>query len=82
MGQAKCTPSYQQNVCTQIPLGLKTDCGICGVCTGIWNFGPSGVRALSVAAGTNVGGHYCWRFFSLFLSKALTFLPERGQLGF
>ena len=29
--------------------------------------GPSGVRALPLAAGINVGGHYKWHFF-LFLS--------------
>ena len=29
----------------------------------LWiNFGPSGVRALPLAAGINVGGHYNWRF--------------------
>jgi hypothetical protein len=28
-------------------------------------FGPSGVRALPLAAGINVGGHYKWHFFSL-----------------
>ena len=27
--------------------------------------GPSGVRALPLAAGRNVGGHYKWHFFSL-----------------
>ena len=26
------------------------------------NFGPSGVRALPLAAGINVGGHYKWHF--------------------
>ena len=26
------------------------------------NFGPSGVRALLLAAGINVGGHYKWHF--------------------
>ena len=39
----------------------------------IWNtsryklgiiIGPSGVRALPVAAGTNEGGHYFWYFFT------------------
>ena len=30
--------------------------------------GPSGVRALPMAAGINVGGHYKWHFF-LFLSS-------------
>jgi hypothetical protein len=28
------------------------------------NFGPSGVRALPLAAGINVGGHYKWYFWS------------------
>ena len=27
-------------------------------------FGPSGVRALPLAAGINVGGHYKWHFWS------------------
>ena len=37
--------------------------------------GPSGVRALTLAAGINVGGHYKWHFF-LFLSLFLSlFLP-------
>ena len=46
--------------------------------------GPSGVRALPLVAGINVGGHYTWHYFSsLFsLSESLTFLPERRQLGF
>ena len=30
--------------------------------------GPSGVRALPLAAGINVGGHYKGHFFLLFLS--------------
>ena len=34
--------------------------------------GPSGVRALPVAAGTNEGGHYFWYFFLLLL---VLFLP-------
>ena len=45
------------------------------------NVGPSGVRALPLAAGINVGGHYTWHYFSS-LSESLTFLPERRQLGF
>jgi hypothetical protein len=49
------------------------------------HFGPSGVRALPLAAGINVGGHNTWHYFSsLFffsLSEVLTFLPERRQLG-
>jgi hypothetical protein len=41
------------------------------------NFGPSGVRALPLAAGINVGGHYKGHFF-LFLSSSgsLQILPE------
>ena len=35
------------------------------------NFGPSGVRALPLAAGINEGGHY-FRYFSFFFSF---FLP-------
>jgi hypothetical protein len=35
-------------------------------------FGPSGVRALPLAAGINVGGHYKWHFFLFFsLSSGL-----------
>ena len=37
-------------------------------CHKVENFGPSGVRALPLAAGINVGGHYKWHFFLLFLS--------------
>ena len=32
-----------------------------------WHFGPSGVRALPLAAGINVGGHYFRYFFLLLL---------------
>jgi hypothetical protein len=44
------------------------------------NTTPSGVRALPLAAGTNVGGHYKWHSFlslsSLSLSSSsLLFLP-------
>ena len=47
------------------------------------SFGPSGVRALPLAAGRNVGGYSTWHYFSfsLLLSESLTFLPERRQLG-
>ena len=34
-------------------------------CPWEWDIGPSGVRALPLAAGINVGGHYKWHFFSL-----------------
>ena len=36
------------------------------------HFGPSGVRALPLAAGINVGGHHKWHYF---LSLSLLFLP-------
>jgi hypothetical protein len=36
--------------------------------------GPSGVRALPLAAGINVGGHYKWNFF-LFLSLLRLIAP-------
>jgi hypothetical protein len=42
-------------------------------------FGPSGVRALPLAAGINVGGHYKWHFFSLLFplsSGSLLIRPE------
>ena len=49
--------------------------------------GPSGVRALPLAAGINVGGHYKWHFFlfllsSLFLPGSLLILPEGIVVGF
>jgi hypothetical protein len=42
--------------------------------------GPSGVRALPLAAGINVGGHYKWHFFSL-SSGSLLILPEGVVVG-
>ena len=44
--------------------------------------GPSGVRALPLAAGISVGGHY-FRYFSTFLLfslgvTAVVIIPERG----
>ena len=35
MGRAKYVPLKQQNVCTQILFGDKTDCSLCCVCKGI-----------------------------------------------
>jgi hypothetical protein len=46
------------------------------------SFGPSGVRALPLAAGINVGGHYKWHFFSLFLPGSLLILTEGLVVGF
>ena len=47
--------------------------------------GPSGVRALPLAAGRNVVGHYKWHFFSFFLSfflpGSLLILPEGVVVG-
>ena len=45
--------------------------------------GPSGVRALPLAAGINVGGHYKWHFFlSLSFSPgSLLILPEGVVIG-
>jgi hypothetical protein len=37
-----------------------------------FDVGPSGVRALPLAAGINVGGHYKGHFFLLFLSLSLS----------
>jgi hypothetical protein len=34
------------------------------LCLGLAIIGPSGVRALPLAAGINVGGHYTWHYFS------------------
>jgi hypothetical protein len=45
-------------------------------------FGPSGVRALPLAAGINVGGHYKWHFFLSPLSSSLLILPEGVVVGF
>ena len=36
----------------------------------VTNFGPSGVRALPLAAGIHVGGHYKWHFFLFFKIKS------------
>ena len=53
----------------------------------ISEIGPSGVRALPLAAGINVGGHYKWHFFlffslSLFLSSgSLLILLEGVVVG-
>jgi hypothetical protein len=48
--------------------------------------GPSGLRALPLAAGRNVGGHSTWRyilFLSLvLLSGSLLILPEGVVVGF
>ena len=46
--------------------------------------GPSGVRALPLAAGINVGGHYKWHFFLLspLSSGSLLILPEGIVVGF
>jgi hypothetical protein len=53
--------------------------------TGVVN-GPSGVRALPLAAGINVGGHYKWHFFLFLLSfslpGSLLILPEGVVVGF
>ena len=51
------------------------------------HFGPSGVRALPLAAGINVGGHYKWHFFLFLsllspLSSSLLILPEGVIVGF
>ena len=47
------------------------------------SIGPSGVRALPLAAGINVGGHYKWHFFlSLSSSGSLLILPEGVVVGF
>ena len=45
--------------------------------------GPSGVRALPLAAGINVVGHYKWHFFLLFslLPGSLLILPEGVVIG-
>ena len=43
--------------------------------------GPSGVRALPLAAGRNVVGHYKWHFFSFFLLGSLLILPEGVVVG-
>jgi hypothetical protein len=47
----------------------------------LMNIGPSGVRALPLAAGINVGGHYKWHFF-LLSPGSLLILPEGVVVGF
>ena len=42
--------------------------------------GPSGVRALPLAAGINVGGHYKWHFFLSSSSLSLSFFLSSGPL--
>ena len=43
------------------------------------SLGPSGVRALPLAAGINVGGHYKWHFFSFSLSlRAHCSISQKG----
>ena len=44
-------------------------------------FGPSGVRALPLAAGINIGGHYKWHFSSSLLYGSLLILPEGVIVG-
>ena len=46
--------------------------------------GPSGVRALPLAAGINVGGHYKWHFFSSLslLPGSFLILTEGVVVGF
>jgi hypothetical protein len=47
--------------------------------------GPSGVRALPLSAGINIGGHYKWHYFLLSLSSSsgsLLILPEGIVVGF
>ena len=41
------------------------------LCKNLIQIGPSGVRALPLAAGINVGGHYKWHFFLFFLSSLI-----------
>jgi hypothetical protein len=45
----------------------------------ITNFGPSGVRALPLAAGINEGGHY-FRHFDFFLPRHHCSKPKNGLL--
>jgi hypothetical protein len=47
-------------------------------------FGPSGVRALPLAAGINVGGHYTWNYFSspfffFFFLRSLLYYQKEGS---
>ena len=48
-----------------------------------WTFGPSGVRALPLAAGINEGGHY-FRYYStsFLLGVPLFKIPEGVVVGF
>jgi hypothetical protein len=48
-----------------------------------YDFGPSGVHVLPLAAGINVGGHYKWHFFPLsLLPGKLLILTEGVVVGF
>ena len=46
----------------------------------ILSFGPSGVRALPLAAGINEGGHY-FRYFSTFLVVVVTTAIQNHRRG-
>ena len=50
----------------------------------IKGIGPSGVRALLLAAGINVGGHYKWHFFLSppLSSGSLLILTDGVVVGF
>ena len=57
----------------------------CGLANRLINhIGPSGVHALPLAAGINIGGHYKGHFFSLSSSSSgsLLILPEVVVIGF
>ena len=65
-------------------LGLVSSRSRLGL-TPILIIGPSGVRALPLAAGINVDGHYKWHFFLLLLSLllgSLLILIEGVVVGF
>ena len=48
----------------------------------LFHFGPSGVRALPLAAGINVGGHYFAYYFTLVvLVTAVVKIPEGVVVG-
>ena len=59
------------------PIKVRRMPGLCSQ-----RFGLSGARALPLAAGINVGGHYKWHFFSFFLSlfffRLIANSPRRG----
>ena len=87
MGAAECPACADTGVRT--PIGTSGNFSLSHILTSIGGFqldffGPSGVRALPVAAGTNKGDHYFWYFSSYSSSSGNppAFTPEGIVVGF